>query len=347
MGKSILLITLGVSVIISFLILKLNANSKEGLDVSVNMFEKTQARLISNSGVEVYLEKLKADKSLMDKSFADNDLFGGSYDITIEGPETNIKLTSIATFHDVTHKTIVYANADKVPLNPPPGAMYLTANTIGTFKNNTGISGSVLIDGNNHNIDGTSLSNGIILPGIAVDGDAQKTEVINIIKNNAIDQVLGTGGMPSVATVNNTIDWNDYAEQLVENPDIIIDTQDKVHPMNNWGTIDDPKVTFVNGDISITNSDAAEGCGILVVNGNLSIAGTFTFRGVIIAYKETTIEIHLSGNGKIIGGIVVAGQSITIEVASGNFSTLYSKPALDLVASLLQTNRFNIISWWE
>lgn len=347
MGKSILLITLGISIIISFLILKLNANSKEGLDVSVNMFENTQARLISNSGVEVYLEKLKADKSLMDKSFPDNELFGGSYDITIEGPETNIKLTSIATFNDVTHKTIVYANADKVPLNPPPGAMYLTANTIGTFKNNTGISGSVLIDGNNHDIYGKSLNDGIILPGIAVDGDAQKTEVINIIKDNAIDQVLGTGGIPSVVTINNKIDWNDYAEQLVENPDIIIDTQEKISQKNYWGTIDDPKVTFVNGDISITNSDAAEGCGILVVNGNLSIAGTFTFKGLIIAYKETTIEIHLSGNGTIIGGMVVAGQSITIEVASGNFSTLYSEPALDLVSSLLQTNRFNIVSWWE
>jgi len=346
MGKSILLITLGISVIISLFILKLNANSKEGLSVSVNMFEQNQARLISNSGVEVYLEKLKADKSLLDKTFTNNSLFGGKYDISIEGPDTLVKVTSVAQFQDATHKTIVFAKADKIPFIPGPGAMYLTASTISSFKK-SGIGGSVLIDGNNHDINGNLLGDGIVTPGIAVDGTDQRDDVINIIKSNAIDQVIGSGGTPSVATINNTIDWNDYALQLVENPDIIIDTQDKIKTMNNWGTVADPKVTFVNGDISINNSETAEGCGILVVNGNLSINGNFTYRGLIIAYKETTIEIKLNGNGKIYGGIVVAGQSIVIEVASGNFTTKYSLPAMNHVASLLKTNRFQIVSWWE
>lgn len=346
MGKGILLITLGISVIISLFILKLNANSKEGLSVSVNMFEQNQSRLIANSGVEIYLEKLKADMSLLDRTFTNNSLLGGKYDIAIEGPDTMIKVTSVANFQGVTHKTIVFAKADKIPLIPGPGSMYLTANTISSFKK-TGIGGSVLIDGRDHDINGTLLNDGIVTPGIAVDGDVQKNEVTSIIKSNAIDQVIGSGGTPSVATVNNTVDWNAYALQLVENPDIIIDTQSKVQTMNNWGTVANPKVTFVNGDIAINNSQTAEGCGILVVNGNLSINGNFTYRGLIIAYKETTIEIKLNGNGKIYGGIVVAGQSIIIEVASGNFSTLYSLPAMNHVASLLKTNRFNIVSWWE
>jgi len=346
MGKGILLITLGISVIISLFILKLNANSKEGLSVSVNMFEQNQSRLIANSGVEIYLEKLKADMSLLDRTFTNNSLLGGKYDIAIEGPDTMIKVTSVANFQGVTHKTIVFAKADKIPLIPGPGSMCLTANTISSFKK-TGIGGSVLIDGRDHDINGTLLNDGIVTPGIAVDGDAQKNEVTSIIKSNAIDQVIGSGGTPSVVTVNNTVDWNAYALQLVENPDIIIDTQSKVQTMNNWGTVADPKVTFVNGDIAINNSQTAEGCGILVVNGNLSINGNFTYRGLIIAYKETTIEIKLNGNGKIYGGIVVAGQSIIIEVDSGNFSTLYSLPAMNNVASLLKTNRFNIVSWWE
>lgn len=346
MGKSLIIITLGISLIISFFILKLNSNSKENLRVTVDMFEQTQARLIANSGVEYYLEKLKSDKSLMNKTFTDNELFGGSYDITIQGPDSLIKLTSIAEFEGITHKSIVYANADKVPFIPAPGAMYLTASTISSFKK-SGISGSVLIDGNNHDINGNLINDGIVTPGIAVDGDTQRDEVVDIIKANAIDQVLGTGSSPSVVTINNTTDWNEYALQLVENPDIIIDTQTKIQSMNNWGTIDDPKVTFVNGDIAINNSQTAEGCGILVVNGNLSVNGNFTFRGLIIAYKETTIEIKLNGNGKIYGGIVVAGQKILIEVANGNFSALYSLPALNHMASLLKTNRFKIVSWWE
>jgi hypothetical protein len=346
MGKSILLITLGMSVIISFFILRLNANSKEGLSVSVDMFEQNQARLISNSGVEVYLEKLKADKSLLGQTFTNNNLLGGKYDVTIQGPDTMIKVTSIATFQDATHKTIVYAKADKIPFKPGPGAMYLTASTISSFKK-TGIGGSVLIDGNNHDINGNLKGDGIVTPGIAVDGNTQRDQVKSMISKNAIDQVLGTGGNPSVVTISNTIDWDDYALQLVENPDIIIDTQAKIGKLNNWGTVTDPKITFVNGDIAINNSETASGCGILVVNGNLSINGNFTYRGLIIAYKETTIEIKLNGNGKIYGGIVVAGQKIIIEVASGNFSALYSLDAMNTMASLLKTNRFQIVSWWE
>ena len=64
MGKGLLIISLGMSVIISFFILKLNANSKENLSTTINMFEQTQARLIANSGVELYLEKLKWDKTM-------------------------------------------------------------------------------------------------------------------------------------------------------------------------------------------------------------------------------------------------------------------------------------------
>jgi len=346
MGKSILLITLGISVIISLFILKLNANSKEGLSVSVNMFKQNQARLISNSGVEIYLEKLKGDKTWLDKTITDNSLFGGEYDICIEGPDTLVKVTSYATFDDVTHKTIVFAKADKIPFIPGPGAMFLTANTITSFKKDA-IYGSVKIDGRNHTIDGDLLNDGIVKPGIAVDGDVQRDKVESIIRANAIDSVLGTGGTPSVATISNTVDWNAYALQLVENPDIIIDTQDKIESMENLGTILDPKVTFVNGNIEINNAAAAEGCGILVVNGNLTITGGFEYRGLIIAYKETNIEIEFSGTGKIIGGMVVAGNSILIEAVRGNFSMLYSLPAMNHVASLLKTNRFQIVSWWE
>ena len=58
MGKSILIITLGVSLIIGFIILKLNTNATQGVEATANKFDKTHARLIANSGIEIYLEKL-------------------------------------------------------------------------------------------------------------------------------------------------------------------------------------------------------------------------------------------------------------------------------------------------
>ena len=94
MGKSILIIVLGMSVLVAFIILKLNANSKENLSTTVNMFEQTQARIISNSGVEIYLEKLKADISMLGNTYNNNSLFGGNYNVSISGPDSEVVVTS-------------------------------------------------------------------------------------------------------------------------------------------------------------------------------------------------------------------------------------------------------------
>jgi hypothetical protein len=68
---------------------------------------------------------------------------------------------------------------------------------------------------------------------------------------------------------------------------------------------------------------------------------------MVIAFKDASIDIKLNGNGSIIGSLVVAGNQINVEVASGNFETLYSTEALNLIQSLLATKRFTILSWWE
>ena len=65
MGKAIIIIALGMSLIISLLIINLNANSNTGVDVTVDSYNTTKARLIANSGIEIYLEKLRRDKALM------------------------------------------------------------------------------------------------------------------------------------------------------------------------------------------------------------------------------------------------------------------------------------------
>jgi hypothetical protein len=345
MGKGLLIVVLGMSVIIGFYILKLNANSKENLSTTVSMFKQTQARLIANSGVEIYLEKLKHDRSMMNKSFPNNSLMGGNYNIGISGPDSMVRVTSTATFMGVQHKTVVEAAADKVPFYQGHGAMYLSAGTIAGLKKNA-INGSIEINGNDHDING-NLTGGSTVPGITVDGETQKNSVTAMITKNTIDQVLGSGGTPSVMVTNNTIDWVEYAQLVADNPDILIDTQDKIKTTNSWGTVFEPKVTFVNGDIKINNTQAASGCGILVVNGSLEINGGFDYKGLVIAFKNTSIDIKLNGNAQILGSLVVAGNTINVDVSSGNFKSLYCSEALNMTKILLATKRFTILSWWE
>jgi len=337
MGKSILIIVLGMSVIVGFFILKLSANSKENLSTTVNMFEQTQARLIANSGVEVYLEKLKADMSMKGNTYYNNSLFGGSYDIHIAGPDSAVMVTSTSTFMGTTHKTVVVAAADRLPFFPVPGAMYIAADAV----SNVSISGNITVDGNDHDINGNLKTGGDVLPGIAVDNPADVAKIKSSIKGSA--DILGQGGKPSVYSVTNGIDWREYAKDVESNPDIILNSTTTLP--SNLGTVASPKTTFVNGDIHFNSN--LEGCGILVVNGNLRINGTFTYRGLVIAYKDSEIQTQLNGNGKIYGGMIIAGTSANLAISNGNFKCLYSEEALLHIAGMLKTKRFRILSWYE
>src|SRR5690606_36097344 len=169
------------------------------------------------------------------------------------------------------------------------------------------------------------------------------TTIKSNIKGSA--DILGYGGEPSVHTVTNEIDWADYALDVESNPDIIINTSTDLSKIANLGTVTSPKTTFVNGDIHFNSN--LEGCGILVVNGNLKINGNFTYRALIIAYRDSKITTEFNGNGKVYGAMVIAGESADLEIANGTFDCLYSQDALNHVFTNLKAKRFKIISWWE
>jgi hypothetical protein len=352
MGKSILIITLGVSFIISFIILKLNTNSTQGIETTVNKFDQTHARLIANSGIEIYLEKLKLDRSMLNDSFPNNNLFNGTYDIWITGPDSFVTVKSVATFmNSINHTSIVQARADRIEVIPSKAALYLSSKVIGTTKHNpnTTINGNILIDGHDHNhiAPYDSIPGNPSVPGIGVDGIQQRDTVIAMIAKNKFAHIDGYGGPPSVLVVPpDTVDWDVYALELANNPDIQIPLPPKTKKLSHWGTLSDPKVTFVNGDITIGGDDVKTGCGILVVNGSLTVTANFTYVGLIISYKETLI-LGGSGTVTLVGSLVGAGKEIDLTNTLGNFSILYSSSALSLIENLIQTKRFEILSWWE
>lgn len=359
MGKSILIITLGVSLIISFIILKLNTNSTYGVESTMNKFDQTHARLIANSGIEIFLEKLKFNRSLMNSYSPNNILFDGTYDIWISGPDELVRVKSEATFLGVKHTSIAEALADRIPFHPGPSALYLSSGAVAGLKNNASIGGSIEINGNNHNINGNLITPIVNpTPAIGVDGPTQKAEVISEIRKQALDQILGLGYdpttdpiTPSVDTVKNEVDWSAYAIELVENRDRYIGGQSQLNEILDkkkpWGDVTNPEVTFIEGDLQINSKYTARGAGILVVKGNLDITGGFEFKGLVIAFQNTNINLQLTGTALILGSLVVAGSSIGIDVSSGNIKILYSSEALEFVDDLIETKRFEILSWWE
>ena len=368
MGKSILIITLGLSLIIGFIILKLNTNATSGVESTMNKFDQTHARLIANSGIEIYLEKLKLDPSMVDKSFNGNTLFNGTYDITIQGPDSQVTVTSVTTFMGVAHTSIAEARTDGLPPPDSTAALYLNAGAVyGIKKQGTG--GAIEIDGNDHDINGTLITP-IVEPkyGIGVDGPTQDSVVTQQIKDQGLDQIKGrefsydstTGNYsPSVGVVGeNDFDWDYYARQIALSPD----NQIPGPKLNNWGTVSQPKITLVdaatynlandNNPYIINKSEVSSGsgCGILLINGSVAFKGNFTFQGLVIAYKQTEIQqdVTIGGTGtvKIIGSLVAAGEKVNMSINGGTLSILYSDAALSRAASV-SIRRWEILSWWE
>ena len=336
-GKAIIILAIGFSIITSYLILKLNANSKEGVNTTVISFEETRARLIANSGVEVYLEKLRRNKTLSG-DFYENPLMQGSYDISITGPDSALNVVSTAHFGDVTHQSIVKAKRDPIKFPPVLAALYVSSDNLSLQLN-----GNLEIDGNDHNINGSPGPNPP-LPGIAVDDKSDSAYIINYLKPKIAKDIKGYGGIPSVYTTNSPVsDWRETTENIIFAADITL-SSGTYGSGTILGTPTNPKITYVTGDVHL--SADAIGDGIMVVNGNLTMSGNFTYRGIIIVYGKSTIETQIVGNGGVYGSTILVGENVSVH-STGNSSFFYSSEAIKNGMLNLKSSRFRIVSWWE
>jgi len=335
MGKAVIILAVGMSVIVSMLIFSLNKNSDTGLQTAVDSYSNTKARLIANSGIEIYLEKLREDKSLSG-NFLNNSLMDGSYDIYIYGGDT-MKIKSIGYFNDVTHTSLATATRQAISLPNINAAVYVSSSNISLNLN-----GNMDINGNDHDINGNSVP-GTSLPGFGVDSPSDSAYIINNIKSKISNAILGAGGPPSVSTVDDSTDWLAVTENYIFASDISLPTG-TYSTGTVLGTASDPKITYTTGDVNFSGN--AYGYGILIVNGNLSMSGNFIFHGIVIAYGNSSITTKTTGNSGIYGASIFVGQSVDMQ-ATGNAKLYYSSEAIDNAKANIKSSRFTILSWWE
>ena len=336
MGKGILIVVLGVSIIISILIVNLNANTSQSLDTTIDYFNTTQARLIADSGIETYLEKLRRNKNLTG-TFNDNSLMGGTYDIKISGPDSALTIKSVGKFNGKTHICIVTAKREKITIPTITSALYASAPNLGLKLN-----GNMLIDGTDHNTDG-SLGTASPLPGISVDNSSDSTYIIDNIKPKISYAIQGQGGSPSVRTTTIKNDWQKLTENYIFAADTTLATGTYTTGTV-LGTASNPMITYANGDVDF--SGISYGYGILVVNGDITMEGNFTFYGIVIVYGQSSIYTKTTGNAGVYGSTILVGNSLDM-TASGNAQFLYSNQAITNTKNLIKSSRFKILTWWE
>jgi hypothetical protein len=334
-GKTLIILALGFSIITSFLILKLNSNSKEGLRTTVDHFETIQARLIANSGAEIYLEKMRRNKELKG-TFNNNAVMGGSYDIDISGPDSLLTITSTGYFDDAVHQSIIKASREPVDLPPSLGALFIVSDALGLKLN-----GNLNIDGNDTNTNGSEGPESA-LPGVVLDDASDSAYFINNIKPKIANDIEGFGGSPSVYSSTDTTDWEAIVMNTIFAADITVGSG--TYSSETFGTPTDPKITFMNGDIHL--SGTCQGDGIMIINGNLTMSGQFTYRGIILVYDKSTIDCQITGNGGVYGTTILVGSNVNLH-ATGNAAFYYSSQALKNAQLYLKSSRFDIASWWE
>ena len=349
MGKSSLIIVLGMSVIVAFFVLKLNSNSKENLSTTVDMFEQTQARLIANTGVEIYLEELYQDPSLINTTSSTQSLFNGSYVVNLAGTLPNVRVTSTATFQGVTHTSVADAWLEPINLPRMPGGIYISTTAVVSAKE----IGDMEVSGLNHDTSGVIKGDGKpAVWAVAVDNDAQKQDILNNLKKpdkltGLINQSTGETGYPSVGVDDISVEWGSIYQYLANSAD-----QTFINDLPNGtdlGTLTSPKITLINADANETKSiivNGGEGAGILVVNGNVKFTGNFSYKGIILCYKNTDITFESTGTNNVLGGIIVAGQQVGFKL-TGTMNVKHSMDVINLLKSNLKADGFTILSWYE
>ncbi len=171
------------------------------------------------------------------------------------------------------------------------------------------------------------------VPGISVSDADLATEITNDttsdggLSSSQMDNVTGAGGTPSVqSTAGLDITVSEIADAYLALEHV--DLEGGTFSSGTWGTSGSPAITQITGDAQIQGT--VEGYGVLIVDGNLDVAGNFTFHGLVIARGD--VEVQTTGNVGIYGSLMIdeseildAGYELDVR---GNANIQYDSCAL-------------------
>jgi hypothetical protein len=198
----------------------------------------------------------------------------GRFVATADGPEGS---------HNVVAATVVRA-----AFPGPPGAVYLASDA----PTDSRFYGSAFtIDGNDTNYTGGAGPDAAV-PGISTRNAANTADVMGDLAPSQRSLVTGQGYLPgppvvpSVATspaAPSDTQMNQFITDLLSRarpPDVIIGN---ILGPNTWGTPAAPQITHLVGVGGLlTLSGSATGAGILIIEGDLTLLGSFQFDGLVL-----------------------------------------------------------------
>jgi len=231
-------------------------------------------------------------------------------------------------------RKVIEAEAVKFPLISINSAIW----TGGSLSMN---GNAFLVDGTDHyatapydTVPGASPATGVLTEGAT--SDVSMTAIQQ-------DNVTGTGGDGSVNQSTFSYDFNALWSSLSSIADYSRTGNVTITSSSpNIGTLDNPKVMAVDGNLTIQGT--WQGTGILMVNGSLTMGGGATFTGVVIC----TGDVRLAGGGpadvaRIVGSVIFQTTLIDASSDGGSSRVFYSSEAIQAVTGVKGYS----LSWWR
>jgi len=253
------------------------------------------------------------------------------------------RLVSTATGPGGLQSTVV-ANLSRMVLPfESPGVIYLAQDNP---TNADFIGNAFFVDGNDYKLNGTA-GTAPPVPGIATRNALNTAETIGSLSSGQLDNIRGAGfswGPPIIPSVRtspsspNVAQVNQIIATILALPGVQTYADSRINGNFTFGTEATPKIThFTNVDgITIKGNGNASGAGIMIVDKNLTIQGSFEFKGLILVGGSTVVstdwETGLTGNATLLGSIWTTELRLRV---GGSALALYSSQALSLANTLV------------
>ncbi len=166
--------------------------------------------------------------------------------------------------------------------------------------------------------------------------------------------IVGAGPSPSIGYNATNMDIQAMVNSLKGFANYAYTVNSATHTGMNWGTpilgatLQEPSscgvrniVYYNTGGTYITLAGGSQGCGILLVDGDLNVHGSFNWYGIIMATGSIT---YLGGGNKQVTGEVLAGGSTNADLMGGNANIVYCSEA---ITDQTQYRPLLVLSWKE
>jgi hypothetical protein len=218
---------------------------------------------------------------------------------------------------------VVAALVARSPLVFTPAALYAQ-----TDIRHLDLGSELLLSGMDHRIGNPPANPAETAPPVPAlaspDPDAE-LDLRRAVPEDLAEQLVGSGDPPSIAT-NSTVNVQHYADVFAAQP-----ACEHLPRLSNpiGENTDDPgtpRISVVEGDALVSESERVKGSGVLVVRGTLQVMGTLEFSGLVIVLSGILFEP--SGSVTITGALW-QGPTMDdrLELRSRG-AIVYSSPAL-------------------